>query len=350
MVRAGVLWVMLLLALPGHGREVDGLYRAEVPVKGQGREERLAAYPGALAQVVIKLTGSRQAPQSPPLAKVMAAPQNLVQQYLYQEQDSLLLKDQGYTHKLVVIFDERALERAVVAAGVPLWGRTRPDLLLWLALEEGSSRTQLGAGGGGELASAVAADARRRGLPLLLPALDQEDQRRLAFADIWGNFRQPIMDASKRYGANAVLAGRVNRANGRWQGRWSLYQGDDAQHWVAEGGQRDEVVAAGVDGAADRLAQRYAQRMTAESAGRVPLTVVQVAGLDGYGRVLQYLQSLDLVTRVQVNRLQGDALGLEVEVRGDASGLERAIALGSTLRRADGGAGGDSPLAYQLVP
>lgn len=350
-VWSGLLLLLLAVqcALPVQAREVDGLYQAEVPVKGQSREERLAVYGDLLSQVVIKLTGDRSAPQSPRLAKAMAAPQNLVQQYLYQELDSPSLREQGYSHRLVVIFDERALDQLLVAAALPLWGRTRPDLLVWLAVEDGVSRTLAAAGDGGEPAAALLANANRRALPLLLPSLDGEELKRIGFADVWGNLRQTVMDASRRYGANAVLVGRVNRQGGIWQGRWSLYQGEDAQHWAGSSADLDGAVASGIDGVADRFARRYAQVMTAGTANRTEVLVTGVNSVSDYARAQQYLLSLDLITRVQVTRVDGDEVLFTLDVRGDAGGIGRAIALGGTLRPAPL-ADNNQSLRYQLQP
>jgi hypothetical protein len=352
MVRAGLLWILLVTMLPGHAREMDGLYQAEMPVKSQDREERLTAYAGAIAQVVVKVTGDRRAPQQPRLAKAMASAQNWVQQYRYQElpePGALVLKEQGYTRLLVVQFDETAVNQALVAAAAPLWGRVRPDLLVLLAVDDGGSRYLLVANDVTELGSSLDANVQRRGLPLLLPRMEDVNQRRIVFADVWSDASQPIMDVSKDYNANAVLAGRISRSNGGWQGRWSLYQGDEVQHWQGNGIQQNDVVATGIDGAADRLARRYAQLLTTTAAAdAVAVTVTEVTTLAAYARAMQYLQSLDLVTNVQVAKVQGGEVLFSLNVRGDINGIDRAIALGGTLRRTM--TEDNQPLVYQLLP
>ena len=350
MVRIGLLCLLLVTGVSGYAREMTGLYQAEVPVKSQDRDERIAAYSDAMARVVVKLSGDRSAPQLPSLTSTMGSAQSWVQQYRYQPLDNPGLKDQGYVRLLTVQFDERAVNQALVAAGVPLWGKTRPDLLVWLAVDDGSSRMLVASNSESEFDKLINANARRRGLPVLLPLMDIEDQTHLSFGDIWGNFRQPIMDASQRYGANAVLVGRINTvATGGWQGRWSLYQGDDMQHWNGDGADLESVVAAGIDGVADRFAQRYAQLLTAGAANQEMVTVTGISNLAAYARAMQYLQSLDLITKVQVAKVQGDEVLFALNVRGDIKGIDRVIALGGTLRRA-AAAEGNQALVYQLLP
>lgn len=349
--RVSLFCLLLVLALPGYGREAEGLYQAEVPVKGQGSDERTAAYAAAMAQVIIKLTGDRTAPQLPRLANVMASAQKWVQQYRYQALDVPALKAQGYTRLLVMQFDEKSVSQALVAAAVPLWGRTRPDLLVWLAVEDGSLRSVLAANDATEVGTVLDINARRRALPVLLPAVDLEDQKRLSFADLWADARQPIMNGSKRYGANAVLVGRISRiANGNWQGRWSLYQGDEVQRWSADDVEQRNVVASGVDGAADRFARRYAQLLTSATANQVALLVTDVTTLAAYAQAQQYLLSLDLITKVQVTKVQGSEVLFTLDVRGDADGIDRAINLGGTLRRSTAMRADNQTLVYQLLP
>jgi len=355
------VWLLCLLATAlitaqaGHAREMYGLYQAEVPVKSQDRDERTSAYVDALAQVVVKVTGDRRVPQLPSLAKTMATAQNWVQQYRYQElpePGSAVLKDQGYTRLLVVQFDEAAVNQALVDASAPLWGRVRPDLLVLLAIEEGTSHYLLTTVGATELSASLDATARRRGLPLLLPKAEDVDQKRILFADVWGDFGEPIMDVSKRYGANAVLAGLLSRGNGSWQARWSLYQGNDVQHWQESAPQREGIVVMGVDGAADRLSRQYVQMLTTGTAGSAAVTVTGVSTLAAYARAMQYLSSLDVVGKVQPIKVQGNEAMFQLELRSDVDSVDRAIALGRTLRRAT-----DTPrlkednqtLFYQLI-
>ena len=358
-VMSGLLCLLvtaLITAQAGYAREMYGLYQAEVPVKSQDRDTRLSAYTEALAQVVVKVTGDRRVPQLPNMAKTMASAQNWVQQYRYQElpePGALALKDQGYIRLLVVQFDETAVNQALVDASAPLWGKVRPDLLVLLAVEEGTSHYLLATNSATDLSTSLDAAARRRGLPLLLPRIEDVDQKRILFADVWGDFSQPIMDASKRYGANAVLAGRISRVDGSWQSRWSLYQGEDVQRWQDNDAQRDGVVAMGIDGAADRLSQQYVQLLTTGAGGVVAVTVTGVSTVAAYARTMQYLSSLDVVANVQLIKVQGSEALFHLEVRSDVSAIDRAIALGGTLRRTTATPRlmeDNQTLVYQLLP
>ncbi len=332
-----VLQGMLLLQ-PAYALEVESLYQAKVPVAGQTREERLEVYPAALAQVVVKLTGNRAVPELPSLSGFMARAVSLVQQFHYEELPATnpALIEEGYKRQLVVSFDGEAISQALIDAEVPLWGRTRSEVVVWLAIEDRESRYLLAANTSLELESHLSEQSSRRGLPLILPLMDLEDRRDLGFADVWGDFRQNIMSASQRYGADAVLVGRLFRSRqGIWQARWSLHQTMagtiESDYWSSNGNDQLEALTLGVDGAADLVSQRYAQLFSATSADSILLTVTGVKDLAGYARAMKYLESLDIVTNVEVDKVFADQVLFRLALRGDTTGLERAVSLGDTL-------------------
>ncbi len=353
-----------LLLSPAFALEVEGLYQAQVPVTGQTRAERLKLYPAALAQVLVKLSGDRTVPDLPQLSDFIARAVSLVQQFQYEELQtaSPALIEAGYKRQLVVKFDADAIRQALINASVPLWGRTRSEVLLWLAVEDRGARYLLAANTLVELESHLTEQAARRGLPLILPLMDLEDQMTLGFADIWGDFRQDILTASQRYGVDMVLVGRlIRRSDGLWRARWSLHHAagfaSDSEHWSGDVNDQLEALTLGVDGAADYVSQRYAQLFSATSAGTVLLTVTGVENLGGYARAMKYLESLDIVANVEVGKVFVDHVLFRLAVRGDTSGLTRALSLGNVLLQSQGTAGlsGNDEVAgrafvYQLLP
>ncbi len=338
--------------------EISDLFEARIPVKTQEQRERFAVYPAAISQVIVKISGNTAAPQNPKLATLIANGRRLVQRYHYAPLDEAnpLLAEEGYSHTLIVQFDGEALTQTLVQAGVPLWGRTRPEVLVWLAIEDREVRYLLGANASQELESYVTEAAQKRGLPVLLPLMDLEDQINIRFADVWGGFRQAIMDASARYGVENVLVGRLYRAEqGPWQARWTLFQGKDVVHWQASGWTQAAVIGNGIDGAADNIAARFAQLFATDANDRLVLAVNDVADLHAYARVMRYLRSLDAVTDVQPLEVKGDEILFEVAIRTNRHSVVRDIALGHVLAEAasvESVVGQDvaQKLIYTLVP
>ena len=322
--------------------EIEGLYTAQVPVKTQGQRERFQRYPAAISQVIVKMSGDTSASSRPELAETIANGRRLVQQYHYSplgDRADPLLKEEGYTHNLVVRFDGELLTQALVQAGIPLWGRTRPEVLVWLAIEDREVRYVLGANASQELESHLLDASTRRGLPVLLPLMDLEDQLKVRFADIWGGFRRSILDASARYGVDAVLVGRLYRAEqGPWEARWTLFQGRDTLHWRSTAWAQGQAINRGIDGAADHIAARFSQVFSSNADDRLVLAVAEVDNLAAYAKVMRYLHSLDAVVDVQVVEVRGSDALFELAIRTNRHSLVRDLALGSVLQAMpDGG-------------
>jgi hypothetical protein len=322
-----VVFFSLGLAQPGLGARLSDLYSAEVEVSGPQRDLD-SAFADALAQVVVKVTGRRAGEVAASLPS-LGDPATLVQQYRNISPG-----------QLSVGFDALALRRALDAAGLPFWGEERPATLVWLAMDAGRGQRDILAAADQELpvnatgddaaaaARSVLLDsAAARGLPLILPLVDGEDLQLVNFADLWGDFTEPVLEASQRYRADAVLIGRARGTDLETaRVRWSLLTGDERIDWNGS-------VASGPDEAADILAARLA---AGPGAARALLVAVEgIDSLANYGNVTQYLSALSNVDACEVVEVAGDRVLYNLRVRGDVDQLMRVIALRRLLAPVD---------------
>lgn len=342
---AVVLLASLLLALPmaGVAAEVKGLYEAELQVFSQKRSERATAMLAGLAEVLVKVSGRRDAAQVKGVARAIRRPAKFLQQYRYRalsdEQREQALQEAtldgvtGAEPQMVVFrFDQAAVDKLLRDNGLSVWGATRPSTLAWLAVQDEGQRYLLGSDSLEPARELLTREARRRGLALLLPLMDLQDQRALPFADVWGGFRDPILRASARYRTESILVGRMYRnTGGEWQAQWTLLESGQTQSWSAAGALPVEVIDEGVSGAIEVLASRYAP-VAGEQTGLMPLTIVDVRTLRDYARVTQYLESLQQVEHVQVSRVEADQVTFELDVEGGPEAIAQTIALGHVLR------------------
>jgi len=367
-----LLVLMVLASMSVQAAEIKDLYSAEVPVHGQDDDERLQAIRAGLSTVLIKVSGQREAPLMPAVATVLEAPMQFVQQFRYHAlsehwQQAVDEQGQFYSQLLHIDYDGAAVNRLLREAVLPVWGRARPSTLIWLAVEDWNQRTILGGDNLPDLHDVLLRQAGQRGLPIILPLLDLQDQSALSFADIWGDFQDDILSASRRYQAGGVLVGRLYRQSAdEWQARWTMYQQDDVQRWVTDGLQQQQVVKEGLDSAADHFAARFA-RLPGESSGdRVEILIHDVSSLAAYARAMQYLESLDMAKDVLVEQVDVDRVRFSLTVRGDLQGLKQAILFGDTLAplpvatetlavdgaavTGDSGEVGNALLSYRLLP
>jgi len=332
-----VLLAMMSVSMVLQAAEVQGLYRAEVPVHGQGDAERLQAIHVGLVTVLTKVSGRREAATLALVAEALASPMRFVQQFRYHalpEEWQQAVDEQGqfYGQLLRVSYDSDAIDKVLREAALPVWGRARPSTLIWLAIEDWNQRSVLGGDNLPELRESLMHQANKRGLPVIFPLLDLQDQSALGFADIWGDFQEDILQASSRYQAGGVLVGRLYRQSAdEWQARWTMYQQGDVQQWMTEGLQQQQVLVAGMDGAADIFAERFARMPGESSDSRVAVLVHDVTTLEAYARVMKYIESLGLAKDVLVEQLAANSVTFSLTVRGALQGLEQAILFGDTL-------------------
>ncbi|MFC1603373.1 DUF2066 domain-containing protein, partial [Pseudomonadota bacterium] len=235
------LLMLTMTVSPAFSAQVSGLYEAEVPAAGQEVEQRNRAIVEAFRQVLVKVTGNRGVVHHPALAEEINSAPRYVQQYRYRVVEQELPASsppqvQKQVRMLRVKFDEIAVNRMLRQQGVAVWGDKRPATLVWLATEENGKRTLAMADADEQAYSGMLDVMERRGVPILFPLMDLEDQVNLQVSDVWGGFADTIWQASERYGPDAVMTARlVKFGPGLWRAGWTLLLGKKEFLWDSEG-------------------------------------------------------------------------------------------------------------------
>ncbi len=316
---------LCLAAFAAEAARMDGLYEAEVAFEG----DRPAAFRAALGEVLVRITGRRDAATMPGLEPLLAGASAYVQQFR-----------QPAPGRLWAAFDGDGLSRELARLGQPVWGAERPATLVWLAVDAGGGQRFVLAsdaepGEDEALRHELLGAARGRGLPLVLPLVDAEDRASVSFAEVWGGFDDAILSAAARYGADGVLVGRLV-AGDPHRARWTLHAADTTERWTG-----------GIGESVQRLADRYAARFAvigSSEARAVRLAVSGVESIEDYGRVSQFLAGLTAVEALGVETVEGDRVVFRVALRGEPAALDEAVRLGGLLRPA--GASGTGELSY----
>ena len=330
---------------PSGAATLANMYAVTVEPDPAAADQREAATQAAMARLLIRVTGNRDAPLDPVLQPLLTDSGKYLSSYGVDRQGRAL-----------VGFSRGGVERELTQLGKPVWGAERPLTLLWVAVDDGAGgRALLGAGEPSdcgtpanprmkELLDAVreevVAAADERGLPIAWPLLDLQDLGAVTCTDVWGGFEEQIVAASARYRADAVLVGKVSPGTFGTEVEWLFVHGAERQP-LPLAGVRD-----GIDAAADRYAADLA---TVGGASLTLLTVSNVLTPADYGRVVSYLERQSVLESVDVESLDKGTVRLRVAARGDARVLERVLALGGVLRPASASSsfGG---LSFEVAP
>jgi hypothetical protein len=335
--------------------QVTDLYESRVDVLDKSAKLRREAFGSALLKVVIKVSGSRRAAARPVIVEAIETPDRYVQQFRYDSVDAPAdaaadAAEAAPALRLWVQFDPPAVDALMRDAGLPVWGRVRPSVLVLVAIEAGGARQLLSSDDPQGWARFMQLAAGDRAVPLVLPLMDLEDRATLRASDVWAGFEDNLQRASERYQSEGVLLGRVYEvAPNYWEARWRLLLEDTRSEWLEQGEGLDAVLLAGVHESADRLASRYGGFVGTATASGVAIKVTGIRTLGDYARALEYLDSLDEVSRVDVTRVEDGSVSFRVDARGGRETVRQVIALGRTLAE-EGQPDLTEGLNYRLLP
>lgn len=322
---AAALAVACLFISVARGAEVNGLYDTVV-LPDKSRE---SSFIEAMRQVAVRVSGTREAGDRILSGKPDA--RRYVQRFSFQPDGSA-----------AVSFDGTSFDQLLTSSGLPIWGRERPATLVWLGVPDAAGRlTWQGVNDRSPERDVVEQTAKARGLPLIWPNMDAADLgAATSFSNNGSRGYEQLTATAGRYRADAVLMGiGVRDASGNVLVRWTFAYNNEATDLQ---GSLDE----GVHLAADRCSRLLA--VAAGARAEVPIQVVGVRDLDGYARVLTYLEGLTIVSSVAVEQLRGDELDLRIAVRGDANALRRTVGLGKRLASVEAVSG--DRIRFELRP
>lgn len=327
-----LLPVLLAVSTAAEAVEMEGLYSVEVDMESVSNS-RERAYEEALAEVLVRVTGSQSARSNPELMDLFPDPSRYVLQFARAEDDVL-----------IVTMDGEAIAELLQRAGYSAWSSDRPLTLVWLAVEWAPGERELIEAADpdglafGEADRAVVLRRRieraaaRRGIPIRFPRLDAEDRAAVSASDVWGGFDEALLRASRRYGSASILVGRVRAANPE-QSRWNYYYGSQRLAWNGAG----DVV---IDQLADALAEQFAVSGSARPES-ILLTVSGVDSVTAFGEISRLINGISAVRTARIDTVAGDEIRYRVEVRGGRESLAAGLDFSGLLDRADAVVVGD---------
>ena len=353
-VRIACLVAGLLALMPAHGAMVKDLYSQDVPVSGQGSRDRNAAMTRALADVLVKVAGQREVLNNRVVKSALAKPETYIRKFGFHSSPGNQDFSPNRQQFLQATFDEQAINRLLRSAGVAIWGESRPSTLVWLAVESGGQRSIVNASG---ILPAVFADSfQGRGLPVLFPLLDFEDAAAISTAEVWGGFTHKLQEASRRYGSESILTGRLSRAlspgalapNELYQGRLTLIFRGISQSVAVDGLDAVGLTQLAADLVGTTLARHYAIDAS-DASGKTLLVVENIASLEDYAALYKFLERMTAIREVSVHRVAGSTVELELVIDGSESQLADALALGRNLRPVAADLSSGSPATMRYI-
>ena len=339
---------------------LENLYQAEVLTDSQSDAQRRIDASEGLSQVLKRVSGRSDILQNPTIVAALKTPEQYYSEFSYARIDAA--KDELAAESEVVPdpqstapprlvmrirFASSLIAKVLRAADLPVWGSNRPSVLSWMAIDDESGRQVLGEANRSVFSKTLNQAAQARGVPLLLPLWDLEDNRGVSSSEIWGRFLGRIEAASQRYSPDKILVFRAeSEFSGQWRGDWSLGEGGQWRSGTVYGESQAQLATALVMVLASVLSEQYAVTSTRSE---VRLTVEGITEIQDYAEVSRYLEGLTQVMSVQPVRILTDMVEFKLRSEGEVQQIIDVIALDRklTLLRLDESS---STLWYRWTP
>ena len=381
---------LLLVAVPSWAGKTLNIYKATALVKNQSEGERNRAARATLGEVLVRVSGRPDAASHPLAQEAIANAQQYLFGFSYGAGGHFITEGEQRLPAMELQLDyaPQAIEQLLREAQLPLWPAQRPQVLVWLVV-----KTEAGYGfdTSPESLAALQSRAAYRGLPLVMPKLDMDDQLLLSAEDVW-NFDLPaIAQASRRYKADAVLVARITPSSlgpippanytlpsadeplpiadelslpapapepvvepmpdalplaepapplGPWLGDWQLLQGDlpetvEHQAYSGETPELAPLLGQMMDNLADKFGSEYAIVSSGRGPQRLSLRLDGIADFGAFKQAQSYLAKLAMIKKMSLEQVDAQGALFALEVEGDVKLLVTTLALAKRMQPRD---------------
>lgn len=247
---------VLLFSMRLPAVEVAGLYEIEIVANSQSAQDRTQAIKQALYAVLDRILVADDISKVPVVQEMLSSAQHYVKQFQF----SLIAADEysdSDARLIRVQFDEDQMLEVLRKSQVGIWSEIRPETLLWLVVEDEGNRQFYNADAMPDIESALALASKIKGVPIIYPMLDLEEQQRISVSEVLGADSRNLLAVSARYEVTSIMAGRLVKKGDCWQGEWAFYFDGKIKQWNAECQPLKAAALVGVKGAYDVLSNYY---------------------------------------------------------------------------------------------
>ena len=325
-----ILLVFALAACNVRAEPVDWLYDVKVPVNARTQAEAETALTRSIEVLLMRLTGLSNIPRVPEVQTALANMTTYVKQY---EFSTLTVNSPyGSGDAVVAKFNSTLIRELIKEAKFPVWPADRPTVLLWLTIHE-SSDSEL-VRDGAPAALELSKRAQERGIELVVPIMDLQEQVMITSSSVNGRFWSDLAVASARYRTEFTAAVTCQKDfMGRYQTLITYwYQG--AEHFDYRVFRtREELPVNVVDHIVDVLVNQHAIVREHEEIYRIGVT--DITSVESYAAVLTHLNELDFIDDYVLLSLDNDVFIFDVFTPSSADLFVQLVEASGLLRTVD---------------
>jgi hypothetical protein len=328
---------------------VENLYVESVPVADQQTIARNEAASIGMAPVLIRVSGSSAVLLNSDIQEAIKKASRYLSKFSYQETPLQPVEssegEEQLPYSLELQFRKPAILDLLRASNEPIWAENRPATLVWLVIDDIAGRRLPTDDDETELKQIVETRAARRGLPLVWPVYDLQEQATVSVDSLWAADAKAIGLASQRYDSSVTLLGRLlGTSDGKWRVAWEYNFNGEFTYSDSECEILDDCIAGPIDAVAELLSSRYALVST-DQGNVAKVKVAGVSSFEDYGTLLFYFKDLIAVSDVAMNSIKGDVFEFTLDLTANRERLVELISLNKRLVPVPNVAGSDETIS-----
>lgn len=303
--------------------QLDNLCTVVIQVTDNTLVTRNQHLPIAFEQVIKRVSSSQNILQHPEYLAAREHLDRFVSHYYYTENAG--------AYNLTLRFNEQMINHLLGKIGRTTLGKNRPQVLLWLVVEQNNQPNFVTYGPQTEIAQQTAQKidtlANTYGVPIILPLVDLTERLFISESDVINFNVQPLQQAAERYSTNTMLLGKANNVAGVWHCEWRLVEGQENIAWNSTSNNLDQELEQMINRLADQLIAHKHNIQENTKLAKLGITV-QVSGIKSvtdYAKVLDLLKRLPPVQQVDIGSIDGNQATFILTADGGAANLQKAL-------------------------
>lgn len=329
--------VIICLLLSGYSsayaNEIEHLNIGRVQIEDQRSSAQKQAGRRAFEQVLIKLSGN---------------PNVLKQQVLRKSADNFeqfLISSSFLTinNELVyqATFNQDKLIDLLQFSQQAVWGNRRPSTVFWLAYKDINTQqsTIINQVSDSTWVQDIETYAFQRGLEIMIPLGDLDDELAVNEYDVMGLFAPTIARYSSRYAVDYTLVARIElgfdevESKEAFIAHWVVVGNDDIYESKSAGSTADLALQKMMFDYAGLLASRYAISSEALNENKqFALTIDGIESLAIYAELIEALNNVTVINDIMLRKQNGAISEFEIDAMADVSILRRILKLDRRFR------------------
>ena len=329
--------VVLLFAFSGIATadEVKDLYTGKILVTDKSQATRVKAHRWAIEQVLTKVTGSREILENKTVQyEIRVKTANYIKSFTF-DTDS-----QNRTF-LIDKFDQTKIDQLIRNVGAAIWGQRRPRVAIWLVVEEGMTRRIVNSTDYPQISEVILQSAENRGLPSVIPDMDEKDKQAVFTSDIWAKFDGVVSNATARYDAEYFVMARLRAVDNfkepeyksGWLIDYSLFKGRQFLDKSTFNGEQFFVLKEMVNKVGDYFARQYAINNQKIQQQNIEFTINNLNSMIDLKKVENYLMELPPVKKVYLHEVNADQARFTLWLSGQGLDVIKGLSLLPNFQR-----------------